>query len=180
MVSYTDYYKDYYQKNKEKYKKSNLKYRIKKKGIKQNICLTCGKEFVSKKFSTKVKFCSVKCTKIFYQNNDKQKQYMKKYGIKYRKTKQFKDSTKKWREKNKKKENIKCLTTYYRNEIIKIKKPVCEICGSNKNIELHHKEYNIKPSRDRNKTIKLLCKNIEILCRNCHRKHHRKYVLHKI
>ena len=40
----------------------------------------------------------------------------------------------------------------------------CERCGSDQNIHVHHKHYN-NLGRER-------LRNLEILCRNCHAKHH--------
>ncbi len=117
--------------------------------------------------------------KYYQKNRDKIIRKRRDYAKNYRKTPKgkevFRCGQEVWREKNKEKENIKCLTTHYRKEILEAKGNKCKKCGSEEKLEIHHKKYNIKATHNRKKTTKKLIKTTDILCRNCHRKHHRKY-----
>ncbi len=44
--------------------------------------------------------------------------------------------------------------------------PVCEICGAKRKLDVHHKNY-------RN-IYDVLLEDLQVLCRRCHKKHHKK------
>jgi len=100
---------------------------------------------------------------------EKIREYQKEYRKNNRE--KFQKGSAKWRKKNYKKEQIVCLTTRYRKEILEIKGAKCS-CESTENLELHHKTYYLKPTWNKEKTVKKLAKNIDVLCRTCHRKLH--------
>lgn len=75
-----------------------------------------------------------------------------------------------WKQNNGIGENIKRRNTYdyrkWRSKVIERDK-VCQMCGSNKNLEAHH----IKPF-SKYPDLRLCLENGITLCRKCHRKYH--------
>lgn len=61
-----------------------------------------------------------------------------------------------------KKENLYLWNNFVRPVIYKIKGKKCEICGSTKNVDLHHTSYEAVD-----------IKTIRVLCRKCHQKVHK-------
>ena len=86
-------------------------------------------------------------------NPEKRKQVIKKYDKKNKE--KHKEQSKKYREKYPEKHIAKNAARYIN------KNKRCKECGSNKNLEKHHKDYS-KP------------KKITTLCRRCHKKIHSK------
>jgi len=73
----------------------------------------------------------------------------------------------------------KCRLEYYNNfywnDAVRLafkRKKACEICGSVKNLEIHH----IQPLNGQYRTWNKLNQpnNLQVLCRECHRKLHRR------
>lgn len=134
-------------------------------------------------YQTHKKECIERAEKRRLKNRDnpnfieRQKQYMKKWYEK-NKGKQL-DRMKKYYYKNKEKQNIRSFHNCYKTKLLELIKksgrPIdkCEKCGSTENLELHHLDYKLNLSV--NKLIESVTK-VRLLCRNCHRKEHRKCI----
>ena len=122
-------------------------------------CLWCNKNILKKPSSAK-KFCNCQCAMRYRVKNKGQWNHNKKHP-------KYKSYLKKMRDRRgEKNPNFKAGWDWLKAEIkrtVNIKN--CEICGSAKNIELHHKDFNRKNNvRD----------NIAIVCKSCHSKIHNK------
>jgi hypothetical protein len=129
-----------------------------------------------KKLSDKHKEALRKGLKLKWQNQEFRKNMSEKYKGERNPAKRL-DVRKKISEsksgisRNDLREKYKgCANPNYRNGlstskriILEVKK-LCEYCGTNKNLEIHHKDKN----RDNNQLSNLI-----LLCRSCHSKQHR-------
>jgi len=139
-------------------------------------CINCGTDFEIKKRKNSSNFCSKKCVNRnyvilnLYKIRELNKNWRKENYEKFRK------NDRKWRKEYQKideiKEKIKIrdFARYYlRDRIFKRDKNKCVKCGTDKGLELHHKDYTIKE------------KDIVTICRKCHLKIHlRQKFLHQI
>jgi len=155
-------------------------------------CEFCNKEFEAERISKK--YCSKKCSDLayYYRNKDKILKRVKEYRLKHldKIREKSKERFKKWYEKNKakqsnwakkyNKENSELLREkryfrgfaykYLREKLLKKFNYRCSMCGAKKtdnkidrNLQIHHKKY----TKNINDCI--------VLCKDCHRKIHRKY-----
>ena len=93
------------------------------------------------------------------ENADKIKIYKKNYNIKHQD--QLKKYTKKYNIINKEQNRIRSYAhRYLRDKLIKERKK-CEICGSKKDLQIHHIKYNNDEE------------NLMVVCRKCHHWTHR-------
>jgi hypothetical protein len=131
--------KDSIENGKRRYYCKNCGKKFFKNTIVYTNCVICGKPLDN--IRNQQKYCSQKCdSQAFYQNHKKQ----------------INEYQKKWKKENykriKERMNIRCITNYH----IQIPKGAkCSICGSQKNLQRHHPDYN-KPLE------------VIILCRDCH------------
>lgn len=98
-----------------------------------------------------------------YQRLNREKLNQKSKNWRLKNPEKYKEHKAKSDNLNKNKLKARSWTKYHREEILKVKGEICETCGSISNIEIHHKEY----------TNNL--KDLQILCRLCHRTLDRKY-----
>lgn len=108
----------------------------------QEKCVVCGKIFNSN-------VCSQICCSNTCRRENYRQSLNKKMLLYYHK---YKD---KWNKK---------LCPSKRKEFILLKNKKCEICSSNKDLEIHHINY----SRE--------FEDLSLLCQNCHRIFHKSYI----
>jgi 5-methylcytosine-specific restriction endonuclease McrA len=120
--------------------------------LESKICEECGKEY--KPASNRQKWCTFCGEKI---KKEKKKEYMKKYHKEHYKKKGY----------NQKGENNNSYKTgigiFRRKKLESVEEEICERCGSDENLLVHHK--------DRDRTNNDL-DNLELLCKSCHQKEH--------
>jgi 5-methylcytosine-specific restriction enzyme A len=122
-------------------------------------CKKCEAPLTGKQTS----YCSFKCSKLHLKQlyRQRKKEHIKEYNKKYRE--QNSDYVKKYR-KSYSKNNYRVKKRIYHLE----ENPVCEKCGTDKNLEVHH----IKPlkygGQHKSNNLMTLCKShhmqFEILC----------------
>ena len=137
-------------------------------------CLRCKKEVERR--GNNQKFCSRDCACKYWRENNPEKQKKLTETWQRKNQERMRKVEKRWRKDNpeKEKEKVKryrkkypekAKAHNYANNVLRKKileeRKVCEKCGSNKNLELHHKRY------ENNK------KAILLLCKKCHLKIHR-------
>jgi len=118
----------------------------------RRVCIKCGDDIPATKYSSS-KYCSVKCRNAYLT-----------YLYKIRKGLIKKPGTgsggNQWGENNHQYKNGIGL---YKKLPFTTKEKICERCGSNLNILVHHKDENRS-----NNTLD----NLEVLCKKCHQNHH--------
>jgi len=77
-------------------------------------------------------------------------------------------------EKNKDKWNLRKTTAYRKKELFNYHNNKCKNCGLLKNLQIHHKTYNITKGIKGYVLTEELKKKTELLCRQCHRELHKK------
>jgi hypothetical protein len=149
-----------------------------------NICDECGKQF--KPYRPKNRFCCKKC-----RTKNENKRY-KKHQKKWLKENwdRRKECWRKYNKKNKEKIRRKNKENYYKRRDIYLayqkdplrrvennlrgkakrimiksgKEKICSDCGDDKNIQVHHVDFNVRNNETN---------NLVYLCLNCHRFRHR-------
>ncbi len=153
----------------------------------QKICLMCKNSFIDNTSNKIKKYCSLKCRYNF--NYDKYVESSKKCYLKHKKeydetnknyrvnnldliNKKAREKyasdldyrlkkhlcTKKWRENELKENSRKKFENWKKNNLNKLL-TYCEICGSKKNVNQHHENYNFPY-------------NVIALCKRCHNYRH--------
>lgn len=149
----------------------------------EKLCKNCQKEIIGK--NQKAEFCSIKCKSKFNsdlntarnKNNPDFKKYHRKKSKEWyanNHERQNKNMLEQY-QKHKRKWNLRKTASLNKKNILEMKGYKCEVCGSRKNIELHHKEYISIPSRlksrwHKKERIEFYCSIIDVLCRKCHKK----------
>jgi len=119
------------------------------------ICKECHKKFIVPSGHPKTVRCSLECRKKYYSKHKKSR---KEIWTAYNNKKETKNNKRVWHEHK-----------YFDNNCTLLKTSICENCGTNKSLIIHHKDWNngrhgLKLNNNKN--------NLQILCRSCHVKVH--------
>jgi len=117
-------------------------------------------EKLNKRYRGYCKKCSIKYRQGYYQKNkEKIKEHNKIWKRNHKK--EIRKQAKKYYHKNPDRVRKQAVRDFTRELLKKgkFKRIICLFCGSKKNLEFHHKDYN-KP------------KEIMVLCKKCHQEEH--------